>query len=194
MQNSKLNDQKQEDVSDDSAFVATSAKQASYGEPKEKVEEVENVDSAEQKVKKEDKETEKLKQKVLDLENQIKRVLADYQNLQKRVLEERREIIRSANKDLLLRVLPVLDTIMMVQKHAKDKNIEVSVQQFLQVLKNEGVERIETKGKEFDPITMECVTTEEGEEGKVLEELRAGYKLDDKVLRPAQVIVGRTSN
>lgn len=142
-----------------------------------KVEEVENVDSAEQKV--------------LDLENQVKRILADYQNLEKRVAGERRELIMTANKDLLLKILPVLDTLILASKHSTDKTLEVTIQQFLEILKNEGVTRIKTENQEFDPNTMECVTTAEGEEGKVLEELRAGYKLDEKALRTAQVKVGK---
>lgn len=137
------------------------------------------------------KEVKESKQKVLDLENQVKRVLADYQNLQKRTLEERKEWIRSANKDLLLRLFPVLDTLILASKHSEDKNLQVSTQQFLDVLKSEGVERIETVGKQFDPSVMECITTEEGEEGKVLEEVRTGFMLGDKVLRVAQVKVGK---
>ncbi|MBI2430872.1 MAG: nucleotide exchange factor GrpE [Candidatus Levybacteria bacterium] len=143
------------------------------------------------KEEKSSKETESLKQKVSDLENQVKRVLADYQNLQKRTVEEKREFIRTANKDILLRLLPVLDTLIIASKHSQDKSLQVSAAQFLQALKDEGVEKIETVGKRFDPIAMECVVTEEGEEGKVLEELRTGYKLSDIVLRVAQVKVGK---
>lgn len=136
------------------------------------------------------KEKDEYKERVADLENQIKRVLADYQNLEKRVREERVNWIQTANKELLLRILPVLDTLILASKHSEDKSLHVSVSQFLQALKDEGVEKIETTGKNFDPHTMECVTTEEGEEGKVLEETRAGFKIGDIVLRPAQVIVG----
>lgn len=127
-----------------------------------------------------------------ECELKYRRALADYQNLQKRVGEERGEWIRSANKDLLLRLLPVLDTLMLAANHLEDQGLTVSINQFLDTLKAEGVTKIETVGKEFDPHSMECVTTEEGEENNVLKELRAGYMLSDKVLRPAQVIVGRS--
>lgn len=126
-----------------------------------------------------------------ELENQLKRALADYQNLEKRVGQERLEWIRSANKELMLRLLPVLDTLMLASQHVADKGLQLSIQQFLDVLKSEGVERIETVGKHFDPKQMECVQTEEGEEGKVLEEVRPGYTLYDQVLRVAQVKVGK---
>ncbi|QQG40888.1 MAG: nucleotide exchange factor GrpE [Candidatus Levyibacteriota bacterium] len=156
--------------------------------------EVEKVDSdvkqKAEKEEKEDSETEKLKQKVEGLENQIKRVLADYQNLEKRVREDRVSWIRTANKDLLLRFLPVLDTLILASKHSEDKSLEVTTQQFLQALKDEGVEKIETEGKAFDPNTMEAIGTQEGKEGEVIEETRMGYMIRDRVLRVAQVIVG----
>jgi molecular chaperone GrpE len=61
----------------------------------------------------------------------------------------------------------------------------------LDTLKTEGVEKIETVGREFDPHVMEAVDTVEGEDGKVIEEIRPGYKMQEKLLRPAQVRVGR---
>lgn len=136
-------------------------------------------------------EIETVKQRAEELENNYKRALADYQNLQKRVQEEKSEWIRSSNRDLLLRLLPVLDTLILAEKHLKDQGLTVSINQFLDTLKSEGVTRIKTEGEDFNPHLMECVTTEPGEEGKVLEELRAGYMLYDKVLRPAQVKVGK---
>lgn len=123
-------------------------------------------------------------------EHKYKRALADYQNLEKRVAEQRREWIISASREVLSRLLPVLDTLILAQKHLNDKGLEVSIQQFLAALAAEGAVRIETKGKKFDPAHMEAVGTEKGEEGKVIEEVRAGYLLHDKLLRPAQVIVG----
>ncbi len=136
------------------------------------------------------KEIEVLKTQNQELENQVKRVLADYQNLEKRVIEQRKEWIVNANKDLLLRLLPVLDTLILASKHSQDQSLQISIQQFLGVLQSEEVKKIETIEKMFDPNTMECVVTEKGEEGKVLEEIRTGYILGDKILRVAQVKVG----
>src|SRR6266404_78726 len=137
------------------------------------------------------KELEALKKQVEEFENNYRRALADYQNLQKRVQEEKSEWIRSGNKEFILRILPVLDTLILAQQHVKDQGLQLSVSQFLDVLKSEGVTKIETVGQEFNPHLMECITTEEGVENKVLEEIRAGYMLYDKVLRPAQVKVGK---
>lgn len=129
-----------------------------------------------------------------EAENKYKRALADYQNLQKRVQDERVELIRSANKDLLLRILQVLDTLMLAQQHVDDKNLEVSVNHFLDILKSEGVTRIKVVGEEFDPSIMEAIATAEGEDGKVVAEVRVGFMLNDKLLRPAQVTVGKENN
>lgn len=125
-------------------------------------------------------------------EEKAKRYLADYQNLERRMQEQRVEWIRSANKDLLLKLLPVLDTLMLASIHIKDKGLELGVNEFLHVLEKEGVEKIKTVGVEFDPRTMEAITTQkvEGKVGKVIEELKAGYQIYDTILRAAQVVVG----
>ncbi len=143
-----------------------------------------------QEIKTEKKEENDLLQKVQELEDKYRRALADYQNLQRRTQDEKREWARFSNKDLILKLLPILDTLMLAEKHTKDQNFVLTVQQFLQALEQEGVKRIKTIGEEFNPHTMEAVSTAEGDRGKVVEELRAGYMLFDMVLRPAQVIVG----
>jgi molecular chaperone GrpE (heat shock protein) len=61
----------------------------------------------------------------------------------------------------------------------------------MDALKEEEVERMETEGKDFDPLVMECVQVVKGDEGKVIEEVKPGYTLHGKILRPAQVIVGK---
>lgn len=149
------------------------------------VEEVENAVS---------EEIENLKTRVSELEQHYRRALADYQNLEKRTFEEKREWIKSGNKDLLLRLLPVLDILILAAKHINDKGLDLSIQQFLDVLENEGVKRIETAGKEFNPHIMECVEIVEGKDNQVTEEVRIGFMIHDKVLRPAQVKVGKGKN
>lgn len=156
---------------------------------KEEVVEKENIDNdlAEEK----QKEIEVLKQKVLELEGNYKRAFADYQNLQRRTQEQKIEIIKSASKDLVLKILPILDILILATKHFKDKSLELIISQFLKVLEEEGITKIKTVDEKFDPNTMECVTTKTGEDGKVLEEVRFGFMIYELVLRPAQVIVGK---
>ena len=137
-----------------------------------------------------DKESEELK----NLENQLKRALADYQNLEKRIAEEKASWIKLANKTLLLKLLPGLDSLLLAQKHTEDEGIKLSVKHFLDILEGEGVLRIETLDKDFDPNLMEAVSTASGQEGKVVEEVRSGYTLNGQILRPAQVVVGKANN
>ena len=132
-----------------------------------------------------------LKQKIEELENQVKRIFADYQNLEKRVAFEKREWLIKANKDLILKLLPALDFLLLSSKHIEDEGLKLSIQKFFDILKTEGVEKIETIGKEFDPNLMEGIKTVAGDENKVVEELRSGFKMGDQVLRPAQVTVGK---
>src|SRR3989338_8625629 len=128
-----------------------------------------------------------------ELENQLKRVLADYQNLEKRAAEEKQELIKSANRGFILRLLPALDTLIIAKKHINDQGLELAIQQLFAILEREGVKKIETLEKNFDPKYMECVATSEGQEGKVIEELKPGYMLNDSSLRAAQVSVGKSS-
>lgn len=148
--------------------------------------------------KKEPEELKQLKNKLLEAENSYKRALADYQNLQKRVMDERRDLILAANKELLLRILSVLDTLELANKHDESEGLKVAINQFLDVLKSEGVIKIEAIGQEFNPHLMEAVSiasnatdAESGEENKVIEEMRTGFMLNGKVLRPVQVKVGK---
>ncbi len=143
-------------------------------------------------MKKNDKQKENKDLEII--ENQLKRALADYQNLEKRVSLEKSEWIKISNKDLLLKLLPGLDSLILALKHTQDEGVKVSIKHFVDILENEGVKKIETVGKNFDPNLMEAISTVEGEEGKVVEELRAGYTISDNVLRPAQVIVGRNKS
>jgi len=142
--------------------------------------------------KKNEKKVEQEETALANLENQLKRALADYQNLEKRIAEEKSSWIKATNKNLLLRLLPGLDSLLLAEIHTQDEGVKLSIKHFLDILENEGVRRIETAGKDFDPNLMEAIGTKEGENGKVLEEVRTGYLLYDAVLRPAQVIVGKS--
>lgn len=172
-------------------------KQNIFDEKSEKVDEElspDQVEEAFEEITKTEPEGEELNKKIIAAEEKYKRAIADYQNLQRRTQEQKTEWIKSANKDLLLKMLPVLDTLMLAWKHITDKGLQITIDQFLKLLEQEGLTRIKTIGEEFNPHTMEAITTLEGEEGKVLEEVRPGFMLYDSVLRSAQVIVGKSKN
>jgi len=142
------------------------------------------------KVKKSE-EKKNQEEKINEFEDKYKRALADYQNLTKRTAEEKSNWAKIASYDLVLKLLPVLDTLMLASQNIKDKGLDIAISQFIDVLKQEGVHRIETVGKTFDPKTMEAVATEIGKEGIVIEEMRPGYMSNDLVLRAAMVKVGK---
>lgn len=135
--------------------------------------------------------TDELKKQLEEITNNWKRALADYQNLEKRTKEEKEEFAKFANRELILKLLPILDTFKKLTEHLKDEGLRLVIKQFCDVLEKEGLERIEVLGKEFNPEEMECVDVTEGEENKVVRETRAGYRLKGKVIRVAQVIVGK---
>lgn len=143
-----------------------------------------------------DEEIEEIEEdnQVEKLQNQLKRVLADYQNLEKRVAEQKSNWIMSANKDLILRLLPGLDSLLLADKHTQDEGVKVSIKHFMDTLEGEGVKKIKTENQDFDPNLMEAVATKEGDEGKVIEEIKAGYTLNGEIIRVAQVIVGKATN
>jgi molecular chaperone GrpE len=138
--------------------------------------------------KKKDKRTEK---KLEELENRLKRVLADYANLEKRIIREKEEFVKQANAQLLDKLLTVLDDLELCEKHLKDKGITLVCARFQEALASEGVQEIKTQGEKFDPETMDAVEIVPGSRNKVVNVVLKGYKLNDKVLRPAKVKVGQ---
>ena len=123
-------------------------------------------------------------------EDLYKRALADYQNLERRTGEEKKDFAQYANSGLILKILPGLDSLEKAQEHLKDPGLELAIKQLKDGLKEAGVAEIETLGVEFNPEGMECLELTEGDEGIVIEEVRKGYKLGEKVIRTAMVRVG----
>lgn len=137
------------------------------------------------------KRIKELEKKILELEDQLKRAVADYRNFQKRVEEDRKELIQFANKDFLLKLFPAFDILLLAEKHIEDEGLRLSVKKIREVLKSVGVMQHESQGETFDPEYMECVETREGEDNIVLEEIRPGFSMNGKILRPALVVVGK---
>lgn len=126
-----------------------------------------------------------------DWKSKYLRALADYQNLEKRMHNEKEETRRFANQIFLQRLLPVIDTLERATMHLKDQGLTLALKEFETALSEFGVTKIETVGKDFNPHEMECIEVIIGEENKVIEELQPGYRLHDKILRVAQVKVGK---
>jgi molecular chaperone GrpE len=132
-----------------------------------------------------------LNQKIKELEENWKRALADYQNLEKRVSQQQKTFVRLANASLIDKLLGVFDDLERASEHVKDHGLKLVLSQFRSVLETEGVKEIETEGKEFDPETMDCTEMVPGPKNKVVKVLLKGYRLNDHVIRPAKVQVGK---
>lgn len=157
-------------------------------------------------------ETEELNKKCEEYLNGWKRERADFLNYKKEEMERIGQLVKYANEEIILKLLPILDNFYLAEKHIS-KNEESSG--FLQIRKQledlllkEGIEPIEVIGKEFDPTTMDAVeevcvksdlthTQEDsrgptsGESGTVVEEVQRGYKMHGKLIRPARVKVSK---
>lgn len=130
-------------------------------------------------------------QKIRDLESNWRRALADYKNLERRVNEERASVMAFSNLLLLERLIPVLDNLENLCAHLKDQGLDIITKELRNLIMDEGVEEIKALDASFDPTTMEASEVVEGEDGKVMEVVNKGYKLQDKVIRPARVKVGK---
>ncbi|MEK7597528.1 MAG: nucleotide exchange factor GrpE [Patescibacteria group bacterium] len=144
-------------------------------------------------------ETERLKQEIGELKKKLEeannkylRALADYQNLEKRVGEERFELMKMSNKNLLVKILPFLDNLEKAEVFVKDPGLKISKDHFFQILKEAGLEEMDLLNKDFDPNFAEAVDIVSGkEDNKVVEVIRKGYKFEDKIIRVAQVKVSK---
>ncbi|OIN94896.1 nucleotide exchange factor GrpE [candidate division WWE3 bacterium CG06_land_8_20_14_3_00_42_16] len=144
------------------------------------------------KIKKEEtQEIERLKKENQEFLNQLKRAVADYRNLEVRATKERTDFVRYANEDLFLKILPLFEDLEKAATHFKDQALELIVNQFKKVLAEYKIEEIGAEGEDFDPHIHDCIEVEEGGEGKVTKVLGKGYKLQDKVILPAKVKVGK---
>ncbi len=127
------------------------------------------------------------------------RAQADFINYKRRVEQEREEMVKFANSTLILNLLPVLDDLERALESVSEKLAGLTwvdgirlIQRKLQaILEVHGVSEIKALGEPFAPSLHEAVLYGEGEEGKVIEELQKGYKLHERVLRPALVKVGK---
>ncbi|MDO8577034.1 MAG: nucleotide exchange factor GrpE [Candidatus Daviesbacteria bacterium] len=151
-------------------------------------------------------ELDSVKELSIQMENQLKRAVADYHNLEKRVTEGRSELTKWGTGELLVKILPTLDHLEQALNGASEqerqsgwfKGVELAVKELNTVLQSEGLEQIVADpstalgtGSQFDPNLHEAVDTQAGEDNRILKVVRKGYTLNSKILRPAAVVVGR---
>ena len=145
---------------------------------------------------------EEAQREVDQFRNLLQRVQADSVNYKRRVEEEREELQKRANANLVIRLLPVLDDFERALQHIPRDDtlstwlagVELVYRNLKGVLESFGVTQIEALDKTFDPLEHESVfyeVSEDHEEGKVMSVVREGYKMHGRVLRPAQVTVSK---
>lgn len=133
------------------------------------------------------------------------RTVADLENFRKRSARERVEAVQFANQGLMEKLVPALDNLDMAlaavataQGASVDglkTGVEMVLSQVRGVLREAGLEEIDAMGQAFDPTWHEAVSQEETDgvpEGQVVRQLRKGYRLHQRLLRPASVVVARS--
>ncbi len=130
------------------------------------------------------------------------RLAAEFENYKKRVAKEKADLIRYGNEELVKELLPVIDNLERALAHSTSgadkegikEGVEITLQQFLNVLQRFGVTPITAEGEPFDPSRHEAVmekAASDCEPGYVIAELQKGYMLNDRLVRPAKVIVAK---
>ncbi len=140
-----------------------------------------------------------IKEEADKLRNNWHRAEADFQNYKRRTDQERDELRRFGNVSIIINLLPILDDFERAFSSLDSRlaglswfdGILLIYRKLQQLLENNGVTPIQTDGQTFDPRFHEAVAHVDGEEGKIISEVQRGYKLHDRVLRPAMVVVGK---
>jgi molecular chaperone GrpE len=148
-----------------------------------------------------------LRQEASDLRDRLLRTSADFDNYRKRTERERRELAEYAASDLAKDLLPVIDDLERAlnasaettssdpQLAALREGVGLVHRQFLDVLQRRGVETIDTVGQPFDPSWHEALAAEPADgrpDGEITAEIRRGYRIGQRLLRPALVKVAQS--
>lgn len=148
------------------------------------------------------KQLDEANEKVASLEDKYLRQVAEFDNYRKRTIKEKAELIKNGGERAIESILPVLDDFeRAIQNMSKDESaadmltgVELIYNKFIGILKQNGLQKIETEGKDFDTDYHEAIAMipapEESLKGKVLDCVQTGYILNDKVIRHAKVAVG----
>jgi molecular chaperone GrpE len=135
--------------------------------------------------------------RVAALEDRLLRLAADFENFRKRAARERGEYVVLANERLIGELLPILDDLeraLVAAAEHEEAQLEDGVRlvhrSLAALLERHGVQAIDTDGK-FDPHVHEALLTQpsEAEEGSVIDVVQKGYRLGERVVRPARVVV-----
>lgn len=192
-----LEDAANENVGTNDENVPESTEQENAGE--ENVEPENTELTNEERVQ---KELDEANEKIAMLEDRYLRQIAEFDNYRKRTMKEKAELIKNGGERTIEAILPVLDDFeRALDNMAKDENaaeamkgVELIYNKFIGILKQNGLQKIETEGADFDTDYHEAIAMvpafEESQKGKVLDCIQSGYMLNEKVIRHAKVAVG----
>jgi molecular chaperone GrpE len=140
--------------------------------------------------------TRRMKRELEEYKRALLQVRADFENYKRRTARHFEEIGEFAKSELLKKILPIVDDFekaLSFENNPYAEGMQMIYRQLVDFLKKEGVEKMETVGKEFDPNLHEAVSWVESEDkdGIIVEEMQAGYTYKGKLLRPARVKVAR---
>lgn len=178
------------------------AEEKKNDEEKLKTEEVVNEknEEATKDSKKSEDEVEKLKKSVTDLNDKYLRLYAEFDNYRRRTRQEHANLLLTASEKVLTSLLPIVDDFIRAFDNVENEKsfkegVKIINDKFLQILKNNGVTKIEVKcGDDFDENFHEAIVKQKTENkdmsGKIIEVIENGYKMHDKILRYVKVIVG----
>jgi molecular chaperone GrpE len=130
-----------------------------------------------------------LESRISLLESSLARALADYANLERRFSEQSSAVVKFAKSDLITKLLDVRDHLAMATTQINDQSLTMILNSLDKILVEEGVVEVKTDGL-YDPTSMECQELGEGTKDQVIKVVRPGYRLHDRVLRTARVVVG----
>jgi molecular chaperone GrpE len=127
---------------------------------------------------------------------------ADIENIKKRNKKDKEDWIRYSNETLIKEMLPVIDNLEKAISHAQNENsfdalkegVKLTLKGFMDTLTKSGLEEVKAQGEPFDPSYHQAVSQQEDnnvEVGIILEELQRGYTLNERLIRPAMVVVSK---
>ncbi|NLO88725.1 MAG: nucleotide exchange factor GrpE [Clostridia bacterium] len=162
--------------------------------------EKENIEELKLKIAELEQEVNLKNNQINELMNRLKRLQADFDNYRKRTQREKKEMAQMAGVELVEKLLPVLDNFERALKVDDDfqgensfkQGMAMIYEQFCNILNEAGLEPIEAVGEQFDPTKHEAVMrveSSEHDDNTVVGEIRKGYRMKGKVIRPAMVQV-----
>lgn len=170
--------------------------------PVEKKEKKNKKKSSSRKKNKDAEKLNELGQKLEEMNDKYLRLFSEFDNFRKRTQKEKLELFKTASEDVMVSLLPVLDDFERAMKASEEngaddnfrEGVELIYNKLFKSLNQKGLESLDSMGKEFDTDFHEAITRipveEEDKKGTVVDVVEKGYKLNDKVIRFAKVVVG----